>query len=170
MNWRLHLVSSLPTELLPSKTKESIPDQNVGMKPPQVPLAFWENKIPHWGVCLRPDGCTPKISHTGGSGCSRRRGLAPREDGGESVARGGEGCERGVRRVNADSLTKATTAAEGREEHGKRAKVKGTSGGFKFKATVSVCILTAAPHPPTTYTSIYNNNNCAPTSLFTARH
>eukprot|EP00064_Thunnus_orientalis_P019990 superscaffoldBa00005272_g20121 len=41
----------------------------------------------------------------------------------------------GARRVNADSSTKAATAAEGREEHGKRAKVKGTSGGFKFKAT-----------------------------------
>ena len=44
--------------------------------------------------------------------------------------RGGEVVrERGARRVNADSSTKAATAAEGREEHGKRAKVKGTSGG-----------------------------------------
>lgn len=59
----------------------------------------------------------------------------------------GEVVREGARRVNADSSTKAATAAEGREEHGKRAKVKGNSGGFKFKATVSVCILTAAPHP-----------------------
>lgn len=52
------------------------------------------------------------------------------EDGGESVGRGGGGCLRaGLRRVNADSSTKATIAAEGREEHGKRAKVKGTSRG-----------------------------------------
>ncbi len=50
----------------------------------------------------------------------------------------GEVVREGARRVNADSSTKATTATEGREEHGKRAKVKGTSGGFKFKATVSV--------------------------------
>lgn len=68
----------------------------------------------------------------------------------------------GLRRVNADSSTKAATAAEGREEHGKRAKVKGTSGGFKFKATVSVCILTTAPHPRSTYTSICSNNNRTP--------
>ena len=60
----------------------------------------------------------------------------------------GEAVREGARRVNADSSTKAATATEGREEHGKRAKVKGTSGGFKFKATVSVCVLTAAPHPP----------------------
>lgn len=32
-------------------------------------------------------------------------------------------------RVNVDSLTKAAAAAEGSEEHGKRAKVKCTSGG-----------------------------------------
>lgn len=65
----------------------------------------------------------------------------------------GEVVGEGARKVNADSSTKAATAAEGREEHGKRAKVKGTSGGFKFKATVSVCILTAVPHPPSAYTS-----------------
>lgn len=35
------------------------------MKPPQVRLAFWENKIPHWGVCHRPDGCTPKTATQG---------------------------------------------------------------------------------------------------------
>lgn len=56
--------------------------------------------------------------------------MAPGEDGGQSVGWGGVGCEREARRVNADSSTKATTTAEGREEHGKRAKVKGTSGGW----------------------------------------
>lgn len=61
----------------------------------------------------------------------------------------------GPRRVNADSSTKATVAAEGRGEHGKGAKVKGTSGGFKFKVTVSVCATPSehrhhgTPHAPT---------------------
>lgn len=68
----------------------------------------------------------------------------------------------GVRRVNADSSTKAATAAEDREEHGKRVKVKGTSGGFKFKATVSVCFLTAVQRPLSTCTSIGNNNSSTP--------
>lgn len=60
----------------------------------------------------------------------------------------GEAVREAARRVNADSSTKAATAAEGREEHGKRAKVKGNSGGFKFKATVSLCISTALIPPP----------------------
>lgn len=34
------------------------------MKPPRVRLTFWENKIPHWGVCHRPDGCTPQKKST----------------------------------------------------------------------------------------------------------
>lgn len=70
-----------------------------------------------------------------------------------------------MKRVNADSSTKATTTAESREEHEKRTKVKGTSGGFKFKATVSVCILRALPHPRSSYTSIGNNNHTPTTPL-----
>lgn len=53
-----------------------------------------------------------------------------------------------------------------KEEHGKRAKVKGTSGGFKFKATVSVCILMTKPHLPSAYTSIYNNNHCPAMTIY----
>lgn len=36
---------------------------------------------------------------------------------------------RGAQRGDVDSLTKAAAATEGSEEHGKRAKVKCTSGG-----------------------------------------
>lgn len=78
----------------------------------------------------------------------------------------GEVVREGARRVNADSSTKAATAAEGREEHGKRAKVKGNSGGFKFKATVSVCILTAAPHPQERL-YFHSQQQPHPASLFT---
>ncbi|MEQ2164594.1 hypothetical protein GOODEAATRI_008263 [Goodea atripinnis] len=84
----------------------------------------------------------------------------PGKDRGENDGKGGGDCEREARRVNADSQTKDTATAGGREEHGKRAKVKGTSGGFKFKATVSVCLLLVKPHLPSPYTSTYNNNYC----------
>lgn len=77
----------------------------------------------------------------------------------------GEVVREGARRVNADSSTKAAAAAEGREEHGKRAKVKGTSGGFKFKATVSVCILTAAPHPPSQRLYFHSQQQALPRLL-----
>lgn len=42
--------------------------QKVWIKTPWVRLALWENKISHWGVHLRPDGCIlkkKKLSHTG---------------------------------------------------------------------------------------------------------
>lgn len=62
----------------PFKNKRINPTlQNVGMKPPWVRLAFWENKIPLWGVCYRPDGCTPKISHTGGSRAEEEEAWPP---------------------------------------------------------------------------------------------
>lgn len=62
----------------------------------------------------------------------------PGEDRGENDEKGGGGCEREARRVNADSQTKATATAGGREEHGKRAKVKGTSGGGSSARQLSV--------------------------------
>lgn len=129
-----------------------------------------KQKFPHWGVCHRPDGCTPENQPHRGMWLKRKKRLGPWGKMEERVLEKEEEVVReGLQRVNADSSTKAATAAEGREEHGKRVKVKGTSGGFKFKATVSVCILTTAPHPLSTYTSICNNN-CTPTSLLTPQH
>lgn len=87
-------------------------------------------------------------------------GPTPRKTEEKMTEKGGGGCEREARRVNADSQTKATTTAGGREEHGKRAKVKGISGEFKFKVTVSVCILIVKPHLPHSSISTYNNNYC----------
>lgn len=100
---------------------------------PRGRLAFWENKIPHWGVCLRPDGCTRKIGHTGGSEEeARSRGEAEEE-----------GLRGGALRVKADSSTKAPPPRAGRGT-GKERRSRGP-GGFKFKATVRVCSTTTSP-------------------------
>lgn len=107
------------------------------------------------GRFYRPDGCTLK----------KKRATHWEVAEGEAHPPGGrwrmlKGV--GAWRVNADSSTKAATATEGTEEHGKRAKVKGTSQGSSSRrlsvhynspalsATPSLCLyhhFQVQPHP-----------------------
>lgn len=59
----------------------------------------------------------------------------------------------GAQRVNVDSLTKAAATTEGSEEHGKRAKVKCTSGGSSSRR-LPVSVLIGGPHPRSTTPSL----------------
>lgn len=65
------------------------------MKPPRVRLAFWENKIPHWGVCYRPDGCTPENQPHRGKWLEKKKRAWPPAKMEERVLKEeGGGCER----------------------------------------------------------------------------
>lgn len=133
------------------RNKSQIPE--CGNESPSGQISILGKQNSPLGRLLQTRWVYPKKSATQGEE-AEEEAWPPRERWRRVHVEGrGEAARAGARRVNADSSTKATTAAEGREEHGKRAKVKGNSGGFKFKATVSLCISTATPHPQSASTS-----------------
>lgn len=128
------------------KNKSQIPE--CGDESPSGQINIQGKQNSPLGRLLQTRWVYPKKSATQGE-VPEEEAWPPRERWRRVCAEGrGEAVREKARRVNADSSTKAATAAEGREEHGKRAKVKGNSGGFKFKATVSLCISTAPIPPP----------------------
>lgn len=130
------------------------------MKPPRVRLAFWENKIPHWGVYYRPDGCTPEKSATQGEVAEEEIRPAPPSKGKmkerECWRKREGGWERGREELKPTAQQRPPPPARAQRSTGKGAKVKGTSGvaggwgggrGFKFKASVSVCVFNSRATP-----------------------
>lgn len=143
------------------------------MKPPRARLAFWENKIPHWGVCYRPDGCTPEKSAAQGEVAEEETRPAPPSKGKmkerECWRKREGGWERGREELMPTAQQRPPPPPRAQRSTGKGAKVKGTSGGggdggwlggrgFKFKATVSVCVFNSRATP--------SQRSHAPTSLF----